>query len=216
MGSGNIIECDSKGPLTIGVKFEGSGNRIRISKGCQAKQIYAHFPNDDGCIEIGKVSRFVATLICAHRSRIIIGDGISAKRKVVVIAAEGATISIGSDCMIARDVVVRSDDAHAIYDVVTGRRVNKARDIDIGSHVWLANEAVILGGAKIGSGSVIGWRSIVKGTIPNNCVAAGAPAVVKKRNIAWERPHLYLSKPWEKGDLDPAERPSYWRMTDDF
>lgn len=35
--------------------------------------------------------------------------------------------------------------------------------------------------------SIIGAMSLVKSTIPNNCIAAGIPARVIKKNIAWSR-----------------------------
>ena len=45
----------------------------------------------------------------------------------------------------------------------------------------------ILYNTEIGDGSIIGAMSLVKGKIPNNCIAAGNPAKVIKRNVAWSR-----------------------------
>ncbi len=40
---------------------------------------------------------------------------------------------------------------------------------------------------QIGNGSIIGAMSLVKSIIPNNCIAAGIPARVIRKNIAWSR-----------------------------
>src|SRR5690606_5449604 len=103
---------------------------------------------------------------------------------------------------------------HPIFDVTSGKRVNPAKSIVVGNHVWLAREAVVLGGASIGDGSVIGYRSLVTRKIPNNCIAVGTPAVVSTRNIAWERPHLD-DYPRFKPDSSVIEKSKYWNMTAD-
>src|SRR5690606_37571054 len=67
-------------------------------------------------------------------------------------------------------------------------------------HVWLARRSVCLGGTRIGAGSVVGFGSIVKGRFPNNVVIAGSPARVVRKDIAWERPHLSMTRPFYKPD----------------
>ena len=57
----------------------------------------------------------------------------------------------------------------------------------ISDHVWVGTRVVVLGNANVGKGSIIGACSLIKGSIPNNCVAAGVPAKVKKKDIAWCR-----------------------------
>jgi hypothetical protein len=124
-------------------------------------------------------------------------------------------VEIGDDCMIASRNEIRADDAHPIFSVETGRRTNMPRSIHIGAHVWLAAGAVVLGGSRIGSGSVVGLGSIVKGAVPNNCVVAGSPARVVRRDCAWERPHLSLTKPYLKPDASSVRKSRYWAMTGD-
>lgn len=85
----------------------------------------------------------------------------------------------------------------------------------IGDHVWFADQAVALGGARVGDGSVIGFRSIVTSRIPNNCIAVGSPAKVVRKNIAWERPHLSKVKPYYKPDASTVKKSKFWNLTDD-
>lgn len=118
--------------------------------------------------------------------------------------------------MFATGNQVRSDDGHLIFDVNTGDRINFAQNITIGDHVWLAWGATVLGGSQIGEGSVIGANSLVKGKIPNNVVAAGTPAKVIRRDIAWERPHIGLTPPYYIPNVDVLEdRSIYWRTTEE-
>lgn len=104
-------------------------------------------------------------------------------------------MTIGDDCMFATGNEIRTDDAHAIYDMETGERLNHSRSITIGNHVWLAFQSVVLGGSSIGDGSVIGYRALVKGEVPPNSVAVGSPARVVRSGIIWKRPHLSMHPP---------------------
>ena len=48
--------------------------------------------------------------------------------------------------------------------------------VRIGAGSWLGHGTVVLPGATIGRHVVIGANSVVRGTIPDFCVAAGNPA----------------------------------------
>lgn len=58
----------------------------------------------------------------------------------------------------------------------------------------------VLGNTEIGTGCIVGAKSLVKGKFPNNCMVAGHMARVVRKNIAWSRAVL------ENGlaDLDEA------------
>ena len=103
------------------------------------------------------------------------------------------SVIIGDDCMFSWNITLRTSDGHSIFDVNTRKNINSTKEISeqqkiiIGDHVWVGMETLILYNTVIGNGSVIGARSLVKGKIPNNCTAAGSPARVLRRNIAWAR-----------------------------
>ncbi len=108
------------------------------------------------------------------------------------IMVEGySSISIGNDCLFSYDVYMRSGDGHAIFDIRTGENINstyeisKKRKIDIGNHVWIGMRVTVLYNTVIYDGSIIGAMSLVKGIIPNNCIATGVPAKVIRKNVAW-------------------------------
>lgn len=103
------------------------------------------------------------------------------------------SVCFGNDCIFSYDILLRSQDGHSIFDVRTGENINSTPEINqnrkivIGNHVWVGMRATILYNTEIGDGSIIGAGSLVKGKIPNNCIAAGVPARVVRRDVAWSR-----------------------------
>lgn len=57
------------------------------------------------------------------------------------------------------------------------------QEIRIGDNVWIGAGVIVLPGCRIGNNSVIAAGSVVCSDIPDNCMAAGVPAKVKKRLI---------------------------------
>lgn len=91
--------------------------------------------------------------------------------------------TIGEDCVIARDVIIRDYDGHTIEQ--EEYKINKP--ITIGNHVWIGNRAMILKGVTIGDGAIISAGAIVTKDIPPHSIAAGIPAKVIKENINWKK-----------------------------
>ncbi len=57
----------------------------------------------------------------------------------------------------------------------------QGRDIVIGDNVWIGAHAVVLGGAEIGDGAVIGARTVIDSPVEPYTVVAGNPARVVRR-----------------------------------
>ena len=55
---------------------------------------------------------------------------------------------------------------------------SKLGSVRIGKGSWIASHSVIVAGAKVGSGCIIGANSVVSKDIPNNVFAGGVPAKV--------------------------------------
>jgi acetyltransferase-like isoleucine patch superfamily enzyme len=51
--------------------------------------------------------------------------------------------------------------------------------------VWLGRDVLVLKGATIGEGSIIGARAVVTGAIPAFVSAVGTPARVVRENVEW-------------------------------
>ncbi|BBU57602.1 acetyltransferase [Mameliella alba] len=59
-----------------------------------------------------------------------------------------------------------------------------SRDTVIGHDVWLGYGALVLPGARIGNGVIVGAGAVVRGTVPDYAVVTGNPAQVVKMRFA--------------------------------
>jgi len=98
-------------------------------------------------------------------------------------------IVIGDYCLISWNVVLmdsfrapREVDRRRNYLDVFLRNPNfatglqdVARPVTIGSNVWIGHDAVVLPGVSVGTGSVIGARTVVDISLPDYSVAIGNP-----------------------------------------
>jgi acetyltransferase-like isoleucine patch superfamily enzyme len=115
----------------------------------------------------------------SNPERIAIGANfrIGARSMLWAGPADGR-ILIGDDVMLGPDVLVTA----ASYRYDDGRPVTKQlmdeADVTIGDDVWLGAKVIVLPGARIGDGAIIGAGAIVRGDIPAFAVAVGAPARV--------------------------------------
>jgi acetyltransferase-like isoleucine patch superfamily enzyme len=92
------------------------------------------------------------------------------------------SIEIGDDVWTGHHVYI-TDQNHGYDDVDRPISVQSQpeRPVRIGAGSWLGHGTVVLPGATVGRHVVIGANSVVRGEIPDFCVAAGNPAVVVKR-----------------------------------
>ena len=204
----------------VRISFSGHNNRVLIAEDAKIVSLALEFAGNGGVLTILPTSQrrtgLRLSLRVGHRSRIMIGENCGTTRRAFISAVEGASVSIGADCMLAAGIEIRTDDAHPIYDVRTGRRLNSSESIEIGDHVWIAKHATIMGGVTIGSGAVIGLGSIVTRSVPNNSIAVGAPARVVRRDIAWERPMLRSRPPGQSGPGLHEKNEQFWQLTRDM
>lgn len=141
-------------------------------------------------------------------SSVQMGEQFNSGPAIYVTVAEGAQIIFGDDVLMARSCSVRADDSHPIYDGVTGARINRSRTITVGDHVWMGQEVLLMSGATIGSGSVIGARSVVTASrpVPENVIAVGSPARVRRTKILWVNKHLQMDDDVDH-EIDPEFEP---------
>ena len=58
-----------------------------------------------------------------------------------------------------------------------------SKPITIGNDVWVASRAIILPGANLGNGSVVGAGAVVAKSVEEWTVVAGSPASAVKQRI---------------------------------
>lgn len=70
--------------------------------------------------------------------------------------------------------------SHPLQYKERNKGLEKALPIHVGDNCWFGANVSVMPGVTIGNGCVIAAGSVVTRDIPDNCVAAGVPAVVKK------------------------------------
>jgi acetyltransferase-like isoleucine patch superfamily enzyme len=91
-------------------------------------------------------------------------------------------IIIGNGAALSNNLVLRDNDAHEIIN----NEYKTMKPIEIGNHVWVGTNVIILKGVKIGDGAVIGANTLVNKNIDEKVLAAGNPAKIKRTNIEWK------------------------------
>lgn len=118
----------------------------------------------------------------AHPDHVTMGDRVTCGGGVFIDGSGGVTI--GDDVMIAHGVKITS--AGHDPDVPRMSDGNLNRPVTIGNHVWIGIGAIILPGASIADGVVVGAGAVVTRDIATpNVIVAGIPAhVLRPRRIS--------------------------------
>lgn len=86
-------------------------------------------------------------------------------------------LSIGNDVEITEDVAILNHDySWSVIKKMTGELLGGIGPVYIGDNVFIGNGAQILMNTRIGNNCIVGARSVVHGTFPDNSVIAGNPA----------------------------------------
>lgn len=95
----------------------------------------------------------------------------------------GVHIQIGDNVCFGRNVTVRDNNGNHFMS----RKIFKnKRPVVIGQHTWITEQSIVMPGAKIGVGVIVGAGSMVSGKLPNFTLATGRPAVVVDEDIYWK------------------------------
>lgn len=125
------------------------------------------------------IDAFVKLKPAGGAGDVVIGRGTVINSGCVLYTGNG--IRIGCNVLIAANCTLAPSN-HAFDDPerpIRAQGFQPSRGgIVIGDDVWLGANCVLLDGATIGAGSVIGAGSLVRGTLPSFCLAHGTPAAV--------------------------------------
>lgn len=137
-------------------------------------------------LKLGADPRISPDVNFSSAQNIVIGDRVSIGSRCFLWAGPGkGRIVIGNDVLFGPDVLLTA----ANYRFNDGAPVTKQpmdeADIVIGDDVWVGARVIILPGATIGDGAIVGAGALVRGYIPANAIAVGVPArIVGERQIS--------------------------------
>ncbi|MGB2755866.1 MAG: acyltransferase [Phycisphaerae bacterium] len=116
--------------------------------------------------------------------RVIIGDNFRGNSNLFICAGESETIKIGSNVMIAPNVVIRSANHRSdSLDKPMLEQGNISADIHIGDDVWLGANAVITAGVTIGDHAIVGAGAVVTQDVKPYDIVGGVPAKVIRSRL---------------------------------
>jgi acetyltransferase-like isoleucine patch superfamily enzyme len=194
-GIDNVITYKNSILSSVVFKIHGDRNTIQIGDGCLLEGVTFSIHGNDHKIIIGVNCSFMqgsSLYLEDSYSSITIGEGTTMGKVHMASTEPGSKIVIGNDCMLAYNIDIRTGDSHSIISVSTGQRLNYAKDVVIGNHVWVAPHCVLLKGVHILDGSVVATGSIVTRKFDKkNVVIAGNPAVIVKEGVDWTRQRTY-------------------------
>lgn len=151
----------------------------------------------------GKTRKNKSELILCDKSNLIIENNFDMYQGASIFVGEGATlklkghsyintnsiincfnyIEIGTHTYISDNVSIQDCDNHYISH--NGIEKPNSAPIIIGDNVWIAKNAIILKGIRIGNGAIIAAGSVVTKDVVEKTLVAGNPAKPIKQNVKW-------------------------------
>ena len=93
---------------------------------------------------------------------------------VGAIIATNGKLEIGDYSFIAHEVVIADS-----FGAVPGGNEGSSDGIIIGENVWIGTNAILLGGANISEGAIVGAAAVVDFEVPAYSIVVGNPAQVR-------------------------------------
>ena len=110
------------------------------------------------------------------KGRVSVGDFTTVNGAII---ATNGDVQIGSHVLISWNVTL-AEHAFALPPAeYTGQHQRPhSKPIVIGDDCWIGTQAVLLGGARLGSNVIVGAATVVDFEVPDNSIVAGNPAKI--------------------------------------
>lgn len=185
---GNCILGNEPKLINSRIKFKGKNNRLVCEGRVVLRDSNIIFEGDNSIVFLSSNSHNYYLFISIYNNSVFFMDERTYMNKTVVsVLSEEKNVFIGKNCLFAKGIHFRVADAHLIYDSQSMERINESKSIYVGDHVWIGQDVLLLKGNKIGSGAIIGARSVVSNkTISSNSLWGGAPAREIRQNVFYD------------------------------
>lgn len=183
----NTVSGEPRSAQGFEIHFNSEGCAVEIGPDCNLDGLSLHLnrPAQRIVFAGGNTIRGQVYLT-ARDTQLHVGKGTKTNSHLWMnLAGNGTKVVLGENCLLA-SVRFRTSDSHKIFDIATGEVLNPPADIVVEDRVWIAEDVLLLRGARIGAGSIVGARAMVNGPLPAQCLAAGTPARVLREGVRWE------------------------------
>jgi carbonic anhydrase/acetyltransferase-like protein (isoleucine patch superfamily) len=183
-----------KSPGLIRIEARGQNALVIIDTNHRGGKLSANFRiAEDNCTcvlstpDYGVASLGIVSLRSAEQS-FYWGRGATAVGLSVEIEGRGRAVMVGDDALISSGVWIRNHDMHSIVNLDTKAITNpQAVDTLIDPHVWIGQDALLLSCERVGFGSILAAKTLVRGTIPAKSIVGGVPGRIIRSNSSWGR-----------------------------
>ena len=195
-GKNNSLQIDNTVRfINCKINIVGESNTIIIQQDCLFKNVTFHIKGNNNTISIANNVQFNRSgeiWMEDDTVELHIDSGTTFEDTHLAITEPNSKIKIGTDCMFANGIDVRTGDSHSILNNTTKERINFAKNVTIGDHVWVGAHSSILKGVAIQDNCIVATRSVVSNSFEEkNIILGGIPAKKIKENITWDRKRLY-------------------------
>lgn len=186
------VECSAAVWERLRISLHGkidaprSGYRVVIHEPDFAGNLRLFLGPGSGVIEIAARGPVNADIKLWRDAQVFIGEGTTINGARII--ADNSDIHIGNDNLWSDEIILQSNDQHGIIDLET-MKLNNAhrRRVEVGDHAWIGRRAMIMPDVRVGSGSILAAGAVLTGDMEENCVYAGVPARLIRRNTSWSR-----------------------------
>lgn len=92
-----------------------------------------------------------------------------------LVTGADSTITIGSNCAIAKNVTIRTLTHKKGEDLFRNKNLTE-KNTSIGNECWIGANVFIKEGITLGNKCIIGSNSVVTKSFPDNSIIGGCPA----------------------------------------
>lgn len=174
----------------VNFRIKGKNNKIIIGRKARLNCCAINILGNNCSIIIGGGSTIISntSFWCQDDNcRIVIGEDFTMESGHIA-STEGEQITIGNDCMFSNDIEIRNGDSHSIIKANTDERINWAKPVTIGNHVWLTAHVRVLKGSCIADNSIVANSCIVTHKLETpHSIYGGNPVKLLKSDIDWDR-----------------------------
>lgn len=180
------------------ITFKGINNVLYCEGNVKLDNAKFTFNGDNSIVYLSSSmnSQYSFNLVIYNGSTFFIGREGNMSSPININIQENQNVIIGTEVTISSGVNIRTADIYPIYDNESKQRVNFAKSVYIGDHVWIGHLAYISRGVKIGSGAIIENNTFIPhdGKIPSNSLVVGNPARIERKNLFYTNDFLAYNR----------------------
>jgi len=182
----NIIIGDPKMDTSSVIEFRGKGNILVAEENVRLSDSRIVFCGDNALVYLSSNTKHVYKIVLDawRETTIYFGRDNYYNGALHAVISERKNLIVGGNGVFSFGIWIRTADPHLIYDIHTKQRINESKSVFIGDHVWLGQNALLLKGNRIGSGSIVSAACVLSGkTVESNTIYAGNPGRMIKEDI---------------------------------